>query len=73
MVVDLRLPGMDGLSLIAGLRERGIASPAMLITTNPDERSRRLAAAGGIEIVEKPLMTGELKRRIDALVAARPH
>ncbi len=70
MVVDMRLPDMDGLSLIRRLRDRGVWAPAILTTTNPDERTRRTAEAMGVQIVEKPLMTGELLRSIDALVAA---
>jgi len=69
MVVDLKMPGLDGLALIGELRLRGNLTPAILITTNPDARSRRAARAAAVEIVEKPLLTGELRRRIDELVA----
>ena len=69
LVVDLKLPGVDGLELIRRLRERGETAPAILITTDPEERCRRDAAAAGVTIVEKPLLDGELRRRIDAAVA----
>jgi two-component system response regulator FixJ len=69
LVVDLKLPGIDGLELIETLRARGEEAPAILITTNPDVRCRREAAAAGIGIVEKPLLDGELRRRIDAALA----
>lgn len=72
LVVDFRLPDLDGLSLIAALRQKGVSSPAILTTTHPDERTRRTAASAGVSIVEKPLLTGELKRRIDELIAAEP-
>lgn len=70
MVVDMRLPDMDGLSLIRRLRDRGVWAPAILTTTNPDDRTRRTAEAMGVQIVEKPLITGELRRSIDVLIAA---
>ena len=70
MVVDMRLPDMNGLTLISRLREKGVWAPAILTTTNPDERIRRQAEAIGVEIVEKPLITGELRGRIDELIAA---
>ena len=70
MVIDLKLPDLDGLSLIERLRGHGVNAPAILITTNPDNRVRRTASAAGVEIVEKPLLTGELRRRIDELIAA---
>lgn len=70
MVVDMRLPDMDGLTLISRLAGNGLRAPTILMTTNPDERTRRRAAEMGVEIVEKPLITGELRGRIGALVAA---
>ena len=43
-------------------------APADLTTTNPDERTRRAAALAGVSIVEKPLLTGELRSRIGELI-----
>ena len=71
MVVDLRLPDMDGLALIAALRALGPQPRAILITTNPDARLRRAAALADVEIVEKPLLGGELRLRIAAAVQDR--
>lgn len=64
LVVDLKLPDMDGLTLIDRLRERGVTAPALLITTSPDERCRKRAAADGVTIVEKPLLDGKLAGHI---------
>jgi DNA-binding response OmpR family regulator len=69
MVVDMRLPDIDGLTLINRLRQKGVWEPAILTTTNPDERTRRMADRMGVRIVEKPLITGELRREIEAMVA----
>src|ERR1700722_6707186 len=55
LVVDLKLRDADGLALIRELRELGLSAPAILITTNPDDRCRRRAADAGVQIVEKPL------------------
>lgn len=71
MVVDLRLPDMDGLSLIEALRALGPQPRAILITTNPDERLRLAAAKADVEIVEKPLIGGELRQRIAEAVRER--
>ena len=60
LVVDLRLGDADGLTLVEDLRAVGCSPPAILITTNPDQRCRRRAAQAGIEIVEKPLIGPEL-------------
>lgn len=68
LVVDLKLPDMDGLSLIDGLRELGVTAPAILITTSPDERCRRRASDAHVSIVEKPLLDAQLNRHIAAAI-----
>jgi len=68
MVIDMRLPDMDGLALIEELRALGPQPTAILITTNPDDRLRRAAAKAHVAIVEKPLIGGELRRQIEAAV-----
>jgi two-component system response regulator FixJ len=70
MVIDMRLPDVDGLTLISRLRDGGFCAPTILTTTSPDARTRRRADAMGVPIVEKPLVTGELRGRIDELLVA---
>jgi two-component system, LuxR family, response regulator FixJ len=68
LVVDLKMPGMTGLDLVALLRERHVALPAILITTNPSAVVRRRAAEAGVPVIEKPLLGDALWRGIqDAL------
>jgi FixJ family two-component response regulator len=65
LVVDYHLPGMNGLELVARLRERNIALPAVLITS-PDDNLRHRAAASGISMVDKPMLGGPLLSAIRA-------
>ena len=60
LVVDYRLPHLDGLGLIERLKSRGIAAPAILTTTNPSAAVRTRAQAIGVPIVEKPLLRDDL-------------
>jgi two-component system C4-dicarboxylate transport response regulator DctD len=60
LVVDLRLPDTDGLELLEGLRAMKIDTPAILITSNPKPQELARAAALGVTVVEKPLLTDEL-------------
>lgn len=69
LIVDLRLPGMSGLELAERLRGRDHRSPAILITSNPSPSTRRRARAAGMEIVEKPLLGGELIRSVRRILA----
>ena len=69
LVIDHRLPGLDGLDVLASLRSRGVDLPAVLITTNPKPDLRSRALAAGVAIVEKPLLSDAL---VDAVLSARP-
>jgi two-component system, LuxR family, response regulator FixJ len=60
LVVDYHLPTMNGLELVAQLRDRRILIPAILVTSLPSEDLRNRAAAAGVSIVEKPLLASHL-------------
>jgi two-component system, LuxR family, response regulator FixJ len=55
-VIDYYMPAMNGLELVAELRDRHISIPTILITTLPSQDLRNKAKAAGIRIVEKPLL-----------------
>jgi two-component system, LuxR family, response regulator FixJ len=63
-VVDQRMPGMSGLDLIALLRNQGIATPAILIISQPRAALTARAARANIPIVEKPFLGNALVERI---------
>jgi FixJ family two-component response regulator len=67
LVIDFRLPDMDGLEVLRKLRERKITAPALLITSHPSPGLRARAAAAGVPIVEKPLFGNVL---LDSIRAA---
>ncbi len=69
LVIDEKLPGLCGLDLLSRLRDAGVTTPAILITTRPAAITRRRAAAAGVEIVEKPLLGGALARMVCAAFA----
>jgi FixJ family two-component response regulator len=66
LVVDYRLPGIDGLALLKRLRSRGVTLPAVMITSAPTRRLRHDAAEAGAVIVEKPLMCDALSAAVRA-------
>src|SRR5271170_5093366 len=63
-VIDQRLPLMNGLELIAKLRGRQIATPAILVTSNPGAALYERAAIAKVSIVEKPLLGNALVEHI---------
>jgi FixJ family two-component response regulator len=70
LIIDVKLPGVDGLELLKRLRARGVALPAVLITSNPSASLKVHAAAAAAPIVEKPLLEDELIDTVRSLVAA---
>lgn len=71
LVVDYHLKGMNGIDLIAALRRRECGMPAILTVTNPSPALARQAAAAGVALVEKPLLSSGLLDRIrEALAGA---
>lgn len=71
LVVDYHMPGMNGLDLVAKLRDRDISIPAILITVHPTDGLRHRAAAAGVPIVEKPFLGNQLLDCIRAALDGR--
>lgn len=60
LVVDHRLPRLDGLFVIEALRARGAVNHAILVTSIPGPELVRRCSSLGVPIVEKPLIADEL-------------
>lgn len=68
-VVDLMLPGMDGLSLIHAMRQRRVATPVLILSAkrSVDDRVMGLQV-GGDDYLTKPFALPELLARVQALI-----
>jgi two-component system, OmpR family, response regulator len=68
-VIDIMLPGLDGLALIEELRNRRIRVPVIILSAkrSVDERVAGLQA-GGDDYLTKPFAFSELLARIHALI-----
>lgn len=56
LLIDERLPGISGMETLCRLRQRGVALPAIFITSHPNPHFRSQAAMAGAPILEKPLI-----------------
>lgn len=67
-IVDLMLPGLDGLTAIERARQRGVSLPVLILSARRsiDERIQGLRA-GGDDYLVKPFAFGELLARVEAL------
>ncbi len=72
MIVDRRLPRLDGLAIVTTIRGAGVRTPVLFLTTmsGVDDRVEGLEA-GGDDYLVKPFAFSELVARIHAL-ARRP-
>lgn len=72
LVLDLMLPGMDGLTLCRNLRDQGFATPILMLTAR-DTLDDKLVGfdAGTDDYLVKPFAMAELVARLKALVLRR--
>jgi CheY-like chemotaxis protein len=71
-LLDLDLPGMDGLSLATLLRARGFNAPLLAVTARSDTDAEAHARAAGFDGFLRKPVTGELlAQALESLL--RPH
>lgn len=68
IVLDIMLPGRDGLSVVRSLRERGITTPVLLLSARGEVAERVVGLnAGADDYLAKPFALAELLARVRAL------
>lgn len=68
IVLDLRLPGMNGIEVLRTLRDRGIDTPVLVLTAQDAVDSKVQALrTGADDYVTKPFSFEELLARVEAL------
>lgn len=68
IVLDYKMPVMDGFQTLDSLAKRGVKLPTILITTSVTDGVRASARKAGIaHILEKPLLDGALMDRLKEL------
>lgn len=70
LVIDYRMPGIDGVELVDRLRARKVMLPAILISGRVTRQLRELAARSGVaRVLEKPLSDSALVESIRGVLA----
>ncbi|MEL6605575.1 MAG: response regulator transcription factor [Cyanobacteria bacterium J06614_10] len=73
IVLDVLLPGVDGLSMLKDLRQRGLQTPVLLLTALDTVQDRVLGLdAGADDYLIKPFDFTELLARLRALLRRPP-
>ena len=69
VILDLMLPGRDGMEVLAALRQKGLSLPVLVLTSKDTVRDRvRGLNAGADDYLVKPFAFSELLARIRALL-----
>jgi FixJ family two-component response regulator len=73
-ILDVHMPGIDGLQLQEEILDAGVASPIIFLTSDqdPEVRSRALAM-GALAYLGKPFHGVELLARLDGALSQAPH
>lgn len=74
MILDLRLPGLDGLEVCRALRSKGVELPLIMLTARSTELDRVLGLElGADDYLTKPFSSLELAARVRALLRRSNH
>lgn len=73
MVLDLSLPGMDGLKVLQAGRQRGLRTPVLILTARGTVGDRVVGLnSGADDYLPKPFDLDELEARLRALLRRSP-
>lgn len=68
VVLDIMMPGLDGLEVLKRARERGITAPVLFLTAKAEVEDRIAGLdAGADDYLPKPFVMGEFLSRVRAL------
>jgi FixJ family two-component response regulator len=69
VILDHRMPRIDGFALLCKLKARNISSPAIMLTSHATPGLRARAEAVGVwKLLEKPLLDNTLTENIRAIL-----
>ena len=69
VILDIMMPGLDGLEVLRALREKGVTTPVMLLTARGEVSDRVTGLeAGADDYLPKPFAMAEFLARVKALL-----
>ncbi len=73
VILDLNMPKMDGLEVLADLQRRGVDTPVILTTFYGSEQvAQQARRLGAVAYIVKPYEVGDMLRAVEAALGARP-
>ena len=72
IIMDIMMPGMDGISVLEKIRKSGLTTPVLLLTAKSDIEDRVNGLdAGADDYLPKPFAVSELLARVRAMLRRR--
>ncbi|MDO5540705.1 MAG: response regulator transcription factor [Eubacteriales bacterium] len=72
IILDIMMPGMDGIEVLKSLRSDGVSAPVLLLTAKSDVSDRVSGLdAGADDYLPKPFAVSELLARVRAMLRRR--
>lgn len=72
IILDIMMPGMNGLEVLSQLRRHGVTAPVLMLTAKSEVNDRITGLdTGADDYLTKPFATGELLARIRAMTRRR--
>lgn len=69
LILDIMMPGMDGVEVLSRLRRKGVTTPVLLLTARTEVWQRVEGLdAGADDYLSKPFSTAELLARVRAML-----
>ncbi len=74
IVLDIMMPGMDGVEVLRSIRKKGISTPVLFLTAKTEVYQRVEGLdAGADDYLPKPFSTQELLARVRAMLRRKEH
>ena len=72
VILDVMMPGMDGIEVLTKLREQGLKTPVMMLTAKAEKNDRITGFdSGADDYLPKPFSPDELLSRVRAILRRR--
>lgn len=72
IISDIKMPKMDGLSLLETLKNLNIETPVVMMTGYSEYKDDQIAHAGGVVLLEKPFTREQLRELFDSYMSLLP-
>ncbi len=72
VISDVRMPNMDGVSLLGAIEAKGLDLPVIIMTGFSDTTPEKIDEMNGVVLLEKPFSKKQLKEILDRFLLTVP-